>query len=50
MVTCTSNERFFLYCEKLCFTIILILLKEIVKTGRTAGNEDVFEVAGGKEW
>jgi len=38
------KERFFLYYEKLRFTIIQIPLKEIVKTGRTARNEDFFKV------
>jgi len=37
------KERFFRYYEKLLFTIIHIPLKENVKTGLTAGNEDVFE-------
>ena len=37
------KERFFRYYEKLRFTIIHIPLKENVKTGLTAGNEDVFE-------
>jgi len=37
------KERFFLYYDKLRFTIIHIPLKEVVKTGRTAGNEDVYE-------
>ena len=38
------KERFFLYYEKLRFTIIHIPLKEIVKTGLTAGNEDILKV------
>jgi hypothetical protein len=39
------KERFFLCYEKLRFTIIRIPLKEIVKTGRIAGNEAVLEIS-----
>jgi hypothetical protein len=39
------KERFSLYYEKLRFTIIHIPLKEIVRAGRTAGNEDSFEIS-----